>query len=572
MTNYYDKALEAKLKTKFSEILNDFKKDPNFFNSKDFHSLKFICENSYISVPTTSGHNSTVNEFLSKIQYSYGSTEFYERIFDTILAGNEITKRFFGEVLIPMVLFYDICESHFSNSFFKTIVNSNLAIYTKFNKILNEANIESEYKNEFLQLKQKYDLVSKESFITKKHLDDVIYTEEFKKFIRDKKLIPDLFEKLSKISYSFDFKDLIKIIEFLGIEYKEVFERLSTEEKHFIAAIIQNADKEDLKFFFKVEQEELGNYKTFQNFIFYSLFERIFLKNEPIEDFIKCFEIPTLAEHYLFFLLQQHPTETQKINDVANKYKEIINIYNPIRTKARLYNRGEKYLPTSNKIVLKGLLIDTDSPSHYYRDFSNSIALSILTNNLFTEQEKNDILKLYKDKIETNSALQQIITYIVSHNIKLDEELLLGLLKNNLFNNSRLENSYISLGKLPLGWCYYNYNFICTYKYLPMKYIKSNLSKLNVFLLFSFLEESKLPELESLRNFEKNKKSRYFSSLKTNKVEIRVEGKFKCAFANKSDTESYLCRTCVNQFGKNLDEKFCLEKKYEWYKDIDEES
>jgi hypothetical protein len=105
-----------------------------------------------------------------------------------------------------------------------------------------------------------------------------------------------------------------------------------------------------------------------------------------------------------------------------------------------------------------------------------------------------------------------------------------------------------------------------------MKYIKSNLSKLNVFLLFSFLEESKLPELESLRNFEKNKKSRYFSSLKTNKVEIRVEGKFKCAFANKSDTESYLCRTCVNQFGKNLDEKFCLEKKYEWYKDIDEES
>lgn len=193
---------------------------------------------------------------------------------------------------------------------------------------------------------------------------------------------------------------------------------------------------------------------------------------------------------------------------------------------------------------------------------------------IFSKEEKllNKILdkNLTEDVYSRKEIIAEAVKFIVLNSIKLGEEHLITLFKNNKLDNSII-NSPLAVGNIYLkniNIKAFNYNFISIYPWMPIKYIKSNLSKLNVYLLFQFLDDSLQPELEKIRNFQKNEKNRYFFFEKNDKFRIISKEGHTCNKSTKKE-ENYLCQTCIHLFSKYLDKTSCKNKTYQWQGNLD---
>ena len=197
-----------------------------------------------------------------------------------------------------------------------------------------------------------------------------------------------------------------------------------------------------------------------------------------------------------------------------------------------------------------------------------------------------DLIK-FINQLNENTDLEirrNLIKLVVLNQIELNEEQFYKLIEFNKFNNSNINidvaqrpilrepysklsdnqtNENTSLFKRKeekynymKAYFKYNYDFISSYKYLPVSWISSHFYKLNFLVMLLFQSKEKIAEIQNLPNYTKAKRLKAFESRFANYLNM----KSKCAQGPLNFGP--ICDYCVNTGHKLLDNESCSSKNY----------
>jgi len=448
------------------------------------------------------------------------------------------------------------------------IQNYYLYLLLRYHVILNKKLVvlDNKYINANFYKKMFYE------FNTKNNYKNIGYLNESSLFFN----IPDsIFENYSEDEFS------TIILENLNL-FKEIIVKYSTNSTH-------NNMSHVLNFFAKHEQ------------IFYDTFLNV---SEKIEDNMNVTNI-------FFNIFIDKDKANKFINIITNNknnfYNNFYNIFivNIIKYITFFDNESNKdnlltfirtNLKTINAIELNKLFdytIKTSKLEIKTKKIINNDEFNIIN---YTHANRSSSLAIDKIFLSVDFKIDNLISkigfserrlqFIINNQLKLDEDILFAWFDKASYNNSHLYDdsniypetvsSFVNDFKtfpdkekvnLNYGLKKWNYSYVSTYKWLPIKYIKKKLSKLNWYFIFNFLDKSQLDLLFSLPNFKRNnlkKKIGYKNIEKNEKIVVSKlnNTKFYCLRAEEKDPKCSLCDLCVHKVSKILDINSCGNKGY----------